>query len=189
MINFTNRAHQLLVAVLLSLVLGACSQFPQPVASQPQPESIRDYAHQLSTQLMDSGKYVRGGQRIAVTTPAWLEGNLDHGSLLALQLQENLAAELHSHHMHVIDFKLTDGIRVTQQGDFALSRNYLELRELQSADYILAATAVDRSDGITINARLIEFDSQIVAATAEVTVPRALVEQLRSEQGVELVAR
>lgn len=182
------RPMRWLALACLSLLFVACAAQPPATAGGPE-ESIRDYAKQLSNQLMDSGKYVRGGQRIAVTTPAWLEGNLDQSSLLALQIQENLTAELHSQHMHVIDFKLTDGIRVTERGDFALSRNYLELRELQSADYILASTAVERADGVTINARLIEFGSQIVAATAEVTVPRELIEQLRSEQGVQLVAR
>lgn len=166
------------------LALVACSATPAA-----QDNDIRSYAQSLSTQLMSSGQYVRGGQRVMVTTPAWLESDLDRSSLLALQLQENLMAELHKAHLHVVEFKLTDGIRVTQSGDFPLSRNYVELRETQPADYVLAATAVERADGVTINARLIEFRSQVVAATAEVTIPRVLVDQLRSEQGVELVAR
>lgn len=165
-------------------VLVACSATPAPAAND-----IRSYAQTLSNQLMSSGKYVRGGQRVMVTTPAWLESDLHRSSLLSLQLQENLMAELHKAHLHVVEFKLTDGIRVTHSGDFPLSRDYTELRETQPADYILAATAVERADGVTINARLIEFRSQVVAATAEVTIPRALVDQLRSEQGVELVAR
>lgn len=170
---------------LIGLLLLACSSQPQAPAG----DDIRSYAQALSEQLMDSGEYVRGGQRVMVTTPAWLESDLNRSSLLALQLQENLMAELHSAHLHVVEFKLTDGVRVTTTGDFPLSRDYLELRELQPADYILAATVVEREDGVTINARLVEFRSQVVAATAEVTIPRALVNKLRSEQGVELVSR
>ena len=168
---------------LVCLALVACNNTPAPQ------DDIRSYAQALSTQLMSSGQYVRGGQRVMVTTPAWLESDLDRSSLLALQLQENLMAELHKAHLHVVEFKLTDGVRVTPAGDFPLSRNYIELRETQPADYVLAATAVERADGVTINARLVEFSSQVVAATAQVTIPRALVDQLRSEHGVELVAR
>lgn len=168
-----------------SLLLLACSSQPQ----SPATNDIRGYAQSLTEQLMSSGEYVRGGQRVMVTTPAWLESDLNRSSLLALQLQETLMAELHKAHLDVVEFKLTDGVRVTSAGDFPLSRDYLELREVQPAQYILAATAVERADGVTINARLVEFNSQVVAATAEVTIPRALVDQLRSEQGVELVSR
>lgn len=170
---------------LSCLVLLACSSQNQA----PQAHDIRGYAAALSTQLMSSGAYVRGGQRVMVTTPAWLESDLNRSSLLALQLQENLMAELHKAHLHVVEFKLTDGVRVTPSGDFPLSRNYRELREIQPADYVLTATAVEHADGLLINARLIEFGSQVVAATAEVTMPRSVVEQVRSQQGVELVSR
>lgn len=180
-----NKWLKLVALHLCFVTLVACSSQTQAPAGS----DIRSYAQSLSAQLMSSGEYVRGGQRVMVTTPAWLESDLDRSSLLALQLQESLMAELHKSHLHVVEFKLTDGVRVTPHGDFPLSRDYLELRETQPAHYILAATAVEREDGVLINARLVEFHSQIIAATAEVTIPRALVNQLRSEQGVELVSR
>lgn len=180
---------RLLTTIIALMWLSACATYPQQQPADSAQADIRSYAHQLSQQLMNSGTYVRGGERVMITTPAWLEGDLTQADLLALQLQEGLMAELHRAHLHVLEFKMTDGIRVTPTGDFPLSRNYLELRELQRADYVLAATAVNRHDGVIINARLIEFRTQIVAATAEVTIPRSLVEQLRHEQGIELVAR
>lgn len=179
-----------LVTGLSVILLSACASASQPETPLLQPsDDLRPYAQSLSRQLIQTGSHIRGGQRVAVTTPAWLESNLDSSSLLALQLQESLMAELHNEYLHVVEYKMTDGIRVTAHGDFPLTRNYLELQELQSADYILAATAVEKAAGITINARLIEFNSQIVAATAEVTIPRVLVNQFRSEQGIELVGR
>lgn len=172
------------LCVILVSTLVACTNYPPQTHTD-----IRPYARDLSQQLMNSGTYVRGGERVMITTAAWLEGDLNQADLLALQLQEGLTAELHRAHLHVVEFKMTDGVRVTPRGDFPLSRNYMELRETQSADYILAATAVNRVDGVTINARLIEFNSQVVAATAEITIPAAVVNALRSEQGIELVAR
>lgn len=170
---------------LLFSSIAACSSTQTP----PPGQDIRSYAAQISDQLMRSGTYVRGGERVMITTPAWLESDLNQADLIALQLQEGLMAELHKAHLHVVEFKMTDGVRVTSRGDFPLSRNYLELRETQGTNYILAATAVQRHDGVTINARLIDFADQVVAATAEVTIPQALVDQIRSDQGVELVAR
>lgn len=174
----------LLLSTVLCLALTAC-------ATQPSQHSttLQDYSRELTQQLMASGKYVRGGQRIAVTSPVWLESPLNRSSLLALQLQEELSAELHRNHIHVVEFKLTDGIRVTNYGDFALSRNYLELREQQDVHYILAATTVEHSNGLTVNVRLIDFHTQVIAATAQVRIPQHIVNDLRSEQGVELVSR
>lgn len=183
MLQFSKWLQRITLSLSCLALLACTSQ------QAPQTHDIRGYASALSTQLMSSGAYVRGGQRVMVTTPAWLESDLSRSSLLALQLQENLMAELHKAHLHVVEFKLTDGVRVTPTGDFPLSRNYRELRETHPADYVLTATAVERADGVMINARLVEFGSQVVAATAEVTIPRAIVEQLRSQQGVELVSR
>lgn len=170
---------------MLCVLITACTTQPPP----EQQSTLRDYSRELASQLMASGTFIRGGERIAVTSPVWLESAFDRSSLLALQIQEELSAELHRHHLDVVEFKLTDGIRVTGQGDFALSRNYLELRELQRAQYILAATTVEHANGIIINARLIDFHTQVVAATAQVSIPRHVVEDLRSEQGIELVSR
>lgn len=176
-----------LVTTALCAFLGVFSLVA--CTSTSNPTDIRSYAQQISAQLMASGTYVRGGERVMITTPAWLEGDLRQADLIALQLQEGLMAELHKAHLHVVEFKLTDGVRVTAQGDFALSRDFLELRETQAVNYVLTATAVQRHDGVTVNARLIGFTDQVVAATAEVTIPQVLVDQLRSEEGVQLVAR
>ena len=172
------------LAALLTLSLIACSSSPHY-----NPHELQSYARLLTDQLLATGTQVRRGERVLITTPAWLHSNLQDADLVALQIQENLMAEMHRAHLHVVEFKLTEAIRVTDQGDFSLSRDYRELRGTYGADYVLAATAVQRQDGVTINARLIQFTDQRVAATAEITIPQFLIDQIRSDQGIELVAR
>lgn len=174
----------------LSLVLlSACAQLsPQDPGHSQSLHSTRDYSRLVAEQLIQSGRNLQSAQRVVVTSPVWLQGDFNESPLVARQLQEEMSAELHHLSLHVIEFKLSDGIRVTPQGDFALSKDYLELRELQNADYVLAATIVEKRGGLTLNARLIDFQTQVVQATAQVTIPQYLIDEIRSDAGIELVA-
>ena len=180
------------LSALLTLSLLACSTTntydPNELRSYD-PNELRSYARLLTDQLMASGAHVRSGERVLITTPAWLHSDLQDADLIALQIQESLMAEVHRAQLQVVEFKLTEAVRVTAQGDFPLSRNYRELRGTYGANYVLAATVVQRRDGVTVNARLIEFTNQRVAATAEVTIPQGLIDKLRYDHGIELVAR
>ena len=178
------RFYRWALSALLTLSLLACS-----TTNTYDPNELRSYARLLTDQLMASGAHVRSGERVLITTPAWLHSDLQDADLIALQIQESLMAEVHRAQLQVVEFKLTEAVRVTAQGDFPLSRNYRELRGTYGADYVLAATAVQRRDGVTVNARLIQFTNQRVAATAEVTIPQGLIDKLRYDHGIELVAR
>lgn len=180
----SQRLRRWILSTLLALSVIACSN-----TNTFDPHDLRSYTQLLTDQLIASGTHVRDGERVLITTPAWLHSDLQDADLVALQIQESLMAHMHRAHLHVVEFKLTEAVRVTNHGDFPLSRNYRELRGSYGADYVLAATAVQRHGGVTVNARLIQFADQRVAATAEVTIPQALIDQIRSDQGIELVAR
>lgn len=180
---------KLLIHSLLLMALTACVQLPANEQEQTQPlQSTRDYSRLVAEQLMQSGRSLKPEQRVVVTSPVWLQGDFNESPLVGRQLQEEMSAELHDLSLRVIEYKLSDGIRVTPQGDFALSKNYLELRELQNADYVLAATILEKRGGLTLNARLIDFQTQVVQATAQVTIPQHLIDEIRSDAGIELVA-
>lgn len=176
----------ILSAVLV--LLGACAHSPAGEQTTATPQTTRDYSRLVAEQLMQSGDDLKASHRIAVTSPVWLQGDFNESPLVGRQLQEEISAELHRLSLRIIEYKLSDGIRVTPQGDFALSKNYLELRELQNADYVLAATILEKRGGLILNARLIDFQTQVVQATAQVTIPQYLIDEIRSDAGIELVA-
>ncbi len=177
---------QIIVLVAGLMLLSGCSSSPQTTTSTAQ-LSISDFSHQLANQLLDSARDVQAGQRIAVTSPVWLASGMNESSLVGLQLQQELAAELHSMALDVVEYKLTDGIRVTPLGDFALSTDYLELRELQSADYILVGTLVERDNSLVVSLRMLDFSSQLVKATAQVTIPHAITDEFMHINSFQLV--
>lgn len=181
--------------ILLVFTISACSSSSPETVRQPSSYFLqadmptRFYARDLADQIMASGQQLRPGKRVAVTSLAWLESNLNESALVALQLQEELSTELHLLAFDVLEFRLTDGIRVTEQGDFAMSRNYMDLPELQYADYILTGTLVQRREGVMVNVRLIDFDSKVVKASGQTLIPTDVVRSIGSSRGVEVVSR
>lgn len=166
----------------LALVLGltflsGCSNQTIQHAS-PAQVSVSGYSTQLANQILSTVRGVYSGDRVVVTSPVWLESGMTESSLLGLQLQQDLSAELHAMALNVVEYKLTDGIRVTPNGDFALSTNYLELRELQAADFILVGTLVNRDTSLLVSLRLLNFTTQVVVATAQVAIPHEVADEL-----------
>ncbi|RUO39877.1 hypothetical protein CWE15_08990 [Aliidiomarina taiwanensis] len=176
----------MLVTLIGLVFLTACSS-PTLHRTAPVQVSVSEYSNQLANQILASARGVHAGDRVVVTSPVWLESGMTESSLFGLQLQQDLSAELHSMALNVIDFKLTDGIRVTPEGDFALSTNYLELRELQAADFILVGTLVNRDDSLLVSLRLLDFTSQVVVATAQVAIPETLISDLSNRNSFKLV--
>lgn len=85
---------------------------------------------------------------------------------LSYQLAEEFTNQLHRTGFHVIDFKITDSVRVTPKGDFMLSRDYIELDNNIDAQYVLVGSYDINSDGIVVYSRVVDIESKAVLATS-----------------------
>ncbi|CUS47711.1 MAG: hypothetical protein HLUCCO02_09220 [Idiomarinaceae bacterium HL-53] len=179
-------------ALTLSLifVLSACGQTPpaEPQRVNTNPNYTTGYySFQLVDELMATANNVRPGERVAVTSPVWLAGGLRESNLMGLQLQQELSAELHAVNLQVVEFKLTNAIRVTPEGDFALSTNYLELNETFDVDYVLVGTLLDRGSSMVVTLRMLDFGTRVVKATAQIEIPRDVVRDMVYTRGTSIV--
>lgn len=118
----------------------------------------------------------------AVTSFVYLDGAYDDTDLLGNQLAESFMHEVHQFGLEQIDFKTTDFIRVTPQGDFVFSRDFLELREEQPIEYVLGGTLVRHQSGVMVNARLVGIDSKRVLASAQGFIPQAVIAGLQPSE-------
>ncbi|MBO1254398.1 hypothetical protein J3L16_01720 [Alteromonas sp. 5E99-2] len=85
---------------------------------------------------------------------------------LSYQLAEEFTNQLHRTGFHVIDFKITDSVRVTPKGDFMLSRDYIELNNNIDAQYVLVGSYDINSDGVIVYSRVVDIQSKAVLATS-----------------------
>lgn len=139
---------------------------------------VGDYVRNMAQDLVSNMEYLNGKTPLGVTHFALLEGNLQQTNLLGYQMAESFMHEMHKFRIPVIDFKATEYIRVTPQGDFVLSRDFLELKSKAPIEYILTGTLARHKYGYLVNARVIGLKSKAVVASASSLLPLYVVDAL-----------
>ncbi|BDX07435.1 FlgO family outer membrane protein [Planctobacterium marinum] len=139
---------------------------------------IGDYVQNMAQDLISNMEYVTDKTPVGVTHFALTDSDLNHTNLLGFQIAESFIHELHKFRIPVLDFKATDYIRVTETGDFLLSRDFLELKHKVPMQYILTGTMTKHQGGFLVNARILGLESKAVVATSQMLVPFYVVDAL-----------
>ena len=187
-----------------ALFLGACTVLPakqevsqtevsdeEKAAAEEiytQPYSAR-YSAELAEQLVENASIRLNSAKVGITNLVGVTGQYDKSSPLSMVLSEQLVQELHSRELSVLDFKATDFIRVTPKGDFALTRDYLELDEIMPITHVLVGTLSHHRDGVMANARLVNINTKEVASVAQVFIPAHVVQQLSEDHGKPVIRK
>ena len=79
-----------------------------------------------------------------------------------------------------MDYKTTDFFRVSTEGDYIFSRDYMELRSDLPIDYVLSGTLTKHQKGYLVNARIIGIKSKAVVASAQGLVPDYAIKSLQN---------
>jgi len=139
---------------------------------------VGDYVQNMTQDLISNMEYITDKTPVGVTNFALIDSNLQRSNLLGFQLTESFMHELHKFRIPVIDFKATEYIRVTEHGDFLLSRDFLELTEQSPIEYILTGTLTKHQGGYIVNARILGLKSKAVVASAQMLMPFYVVDAL-----------
>ncbi|AWB67533.1 hypothetical protein C2869_14275 [Saccharobesus litoralis] len=140
---------------------------------------ISDYVEALAIKLIKNMRYVTEQTPIAVASFVPVDSNLEETDLIGLHLAENFLHEAQQLGLSVIDYKSTGTIRVTETGDFGLSRDIDELRQWHPIEYVLMGTYTLKSQGIEVHARVVGIESRAVVASAQGFIPHSATEQIR----------
>ncbi|SEI05682.1 hypothetical protein SAMN05660691_03162 [Rheinheimera pacifica] len=137
---------------------------------------LTDYAADLALQLMMSMHYTPPQQAVAISSLVWFDHQLTNSNALGNQLAEHLYVHLQRLGVPVADIKVGRQIRVTPQGDFALSRGrYLD--PAQDVRYVLTGTLLQDAGGTVVNVRVVHVQHKTVIATGQVHIPDAVLSQ------------
>jgi TolB-like protein len=142
--------------------------------------TINGHAHKIMRELVSNLQYVNATTPLAITSFSFLESDLNTSDIVGQQLSESLIHEVHKFGIPVIDFKATNFIRVTQDGDYILTKDYLDLEGELPIKYVLTGTVTKKLSGYLVNARIIGLESKAVVATAQDFLPIELVDSLIS---------
>jgi TolB-like protein len=139
---------------------------------------IGDYVQNMAQDLINNMEYVTDKTPVGVTHFAVTDSDLNTTNILGYQIAESFIHELHKFRIPVLDFKATDYIRVTESGDFLLSRDFLELKHKVPMEYVLTGTMTKHQGGYLVNARILGLETKAVVASAQMLIPFYVAEAL-----------
>ncbi|CAM3901337.1 FlgO family outer membrane protein [Rheinheimera salexigens] len=175
---------------LAALLLTACTSSTTPATSKEATAqapsevgvdtdntllTVNTYSQALVYQLVAHWQQTDPSAMVAVTDFSYVDSGLEQASILSNHLNEAMMHDLHTFGVPVLDYKATDYIRVTEQGDFVLSRNYQELSGELPIRYVVTGTMTQHQQGMLINARLVRIDNKQVMSVARTFIPEAVV--------------
>lgn len=156
----------------------------QQVNADKQPMlTINEYSRALVHELMSNHRAAEETGMVGVTDFTYVDSGLDQGSVLSNHLSEAIMYDLLKFGVAVLDYKVTDYIRVTPSGDFALSRDFNELSAELPIRFVVTGTMTAHKSGVLLNARLIRIDTKQVISAARTFVPESVVSAVISNTG------
>lgn len=137
---------------------------------------LDEYVEQLA---VDLSTFIRNKQisSVAVASFVELDSSLQSTSTIGNQISEYFVNELVQAGIKAHDYKVTGGIKVTAFGDFAMSRNFMNLNQAQDIKYVLAGTLLRNSRGIVVNARIVSLTNNGVVASSSKLIPNLIASQ------------
>lgn len=146
--------------------------------SRPLAKHIGDYVRNMAQDLVSNMEYVTERTPVAVTHFSLIDSDLKETNLLGFQIAESFAHEFHKFRIPVVEFKATQYIRVTDTGDFVMSRDFLDLTSTTPIQYVLTGTMTKHQGGYIINARMLGMESNVIVASSQMFVPFYVVDAL-----------
>lgn len=155
------------------------------------PKHTMDYfVESMTEDLILSNTSVSARTPIAITSFVDLQ-NMDATNWLGNSVSEGFIHQFQRRGFKIVDYKTTGSIQVTQQGDFALSRDWKDLAQEQDIQYVLTGTMLRQEGGVLVNARVVGMQSRVVVATAQGFLPADRIGRdidtlntMRTEDGV-----
>lgn len=149
-----------------------------PFLADPLPRNINFYIRGMMQDLVTNLQYVNRNTPVAVTSFIYLDGKSDQSSLLGNQIAESLYHEIHKVGIPILDHKVTDYLRVTEQGDFIISRDFNEIPTSLPINYVVTGNLVKHRGGYLVNSRIVGIISKEVVATAQSFIPAEIANAL-----------
>jgi TolB-like protein len=141
-------------------------------------KALNDYASQLAMELMGNATRLTQQHTVGIASFVRLNAGLSDSTVLGNQLSEYLITELQDFGLAIVDFKLTDGITVTPQGDFVMSRSGKRLAKSVEMDHVVTGTIIEDDRGVRVNARIVSLQNKQIVASANVYIPAFIVMDL-----------
>lgn len=136
---------------------------------------LAEYTEQMAAELQKDVQGIQINEPIAVASFVNLDSSLQNTNALGNQLAESFINDLQQIGLPVNDHKLMGVLNINEKGDFAFSRDIGQLYNESNIGYVLTGTMLKNSRGLVVNARIIDFNTNIVVASSSKFLPNLVV--------------
>ncbi len=182
------------LSIVPAVLLTACAYAPIYNGKEPyngsqfmlmeSPRHTLDFfVESMTEDLMVSNTSVSARTPIAVTSFVDLQ-SMDATNWLGNSVSEGFIHQFQRRGFKVVDFKTTGSIQVTQQGDFAFSRDWKDLAQEQEIQYILTGTMLRQEGGVLVNARVVVATAQGFLPADRIGRDLDTLNSIRTQDGV-----
>lgn len=134
---------------------------------------LSEYVEQMAMDLRT--KYsAPDDQAVSVASFVPLDTSLQNATVLGNQISEYFINELKSVNIPVSDHKVMGTIKISANGDFAMSRQIYELKRNINIGYVLTGTLIENSKGVIVNARIVSLSNNRVVASSSKLIPKVI---------------
>lgn len=155
--------------------------YATPTARLAQHKSLDDYAAQLAMQLQPHLQRLPADATIAVASFVLQEPSLQQLTPYGYQLAESLIFQVQQLGINMVDHTVSNGLQLTAQGDLVFSRHGWRVSPRQQIDYVLSGTLQQNNRGLLIQARVINFQSKVVVASAQQLIPQFVLDAQQAQ--------
>ena len=119
----------------------------------------------LADQLSQNKDFANiSNSKLAITSFVNIE-NLRETNKLGNLLSEHLIHDMQIRGYRVVDYKTMPDIEIGKKGDYVFSRTVDNLKKDITLNYILSGTYTFYADGVSINARIIDIQTNVVVSS------------------------
>ena len=134
---------------------------------------LSEVVSKMADQLLFNYDRQFHNEAIALTSIVDLN-NHQETNWLGQTISEQFIHELHIRKLPVVDYKLTGDIQVTNEGEFAMTRNWKKLNKSINVNLILAGTMSRNEEGVILNVRIVHANNGIVESTSSAFIPHSM---------------
>ncbi|QDF75928.1 FlgO family outer membrane protein [Shewanella sp. ECSMB14101] len=186
--------NALIISSLMLVAACAANESDTPTLqsgnSLPASSAVIHLTQQLANELVRQNDQLTPKQPLLVATPVLLD-NLKTTNALGLQIQQGLIAAMHDHQFNLVDINVGENLRVTEQGELILTRDWRQLPTDLPVEHVLASTMSLNPNGVVINSRIVNVTNNRVVSVAGASVGQSeladylsLSEKVTSQGGV-----
>jgi TolB-like protein len=148
----------------------------QPLNIIVQNTQLSDIVSGMAEQLLMSFPKDKLSESIVITSLVNLD-DYTKADKLSLILSEQFMHQLHIRKFTVIDYKVSESIKILPKGDFALTRDIKRIKPLTDVDRMLVGTISRNAFGAMVNVRILNINQNKIEATASALIPITLLKE------------